>query len=58
MVAQFAEVLGAHPVQRGAVQLGRAADEVVHLRLVEGLGLWVVSGVGGDVAAVDEYVHG
>ena len=37
MVAQFAEVLLAHPVQRGSVQLGGAADEVMHLRLVERL---------------------
>ena len=58
MVAQFAEVLGAHPVQRGSVQLGGAADEVMHLRLVERLGLRVIPAVRGDVAAVDEHVHG
>ena len=45
VVAQFAEVLLAHPVQRGAVQLGRAADEVMHLRLEERLGLRVVPAV-------------
>ena len=57
MVAQFAEILGAHPVQRGSVQLGRAADEVVHLRLVEGLAFRVVPAVRRDVTAVDEHVH-
>ena len=36
MVAQLAEVLLAQAVERRAVELGRAADEVVHLRL-EGL---------------------
>ena len=58
MVAQFAEVLGAHPVQRGSVQLGGAADEVMNLRLEEGLGFRVVPAVRRDVAAVDEHVHG
>ena len=58
MVAQFAEVLGAHPVQRGPVQLGGSADEVMYLRLEERLGLRVVPAVRGDVAAVDEHVHG
>ena len=33
MVSQLAEVLLAHPVQGGAVELGGAADEVVDLRL-------------------------
>ena len=33
VVLQLAEVLLAQPVQRGAVELGRAADEVVDLRL-------------------------
>jgi hypothetical protein len=37
VVAQLAEVLLAHAVERGPVQLGGAADEVVHLRLEEGL---------------------
>ncbi len=58
MVAQFTEVLGAHPVQRGPVQLGRAAHEVMHLRLEERLGLRVVPAVRRDVAAVHEHVHG
>ena len=43
-VAQLAEVLGAQPVQRGAVELRRAADEVVDLRL-ERLAVAVVPGV-------------
>ena len=33
VMAKLAEVLRPQPVQRGAVQLRRAADEVVHLRL-------------------------
>ena len=56
VVAQLAEVLRAQAVERRAVELGGAADEVVHLRL-EGLGrLRVVPGVLGDVAVVDEHV--
>ena len=58
MVVQFAEVLLAHPVQRGSVQLGGAADEVVHLRLEEGLALRVIPAILRDVPAVDEHVHG
>ena len=58
MVVQFAEVLLAHPVQRGPVQLGGAADEVMHLRLVERLGLRVVPAVGRDVTALHEHVLG
>ena len=58
VVLQFAEVLLAHAVERGAVQLGGAADEVVHLRLEEGLVLGAVPAVGRDVPAVLEYVHG
>ena len=45
---------GSQPVQRGAVQLGRAADEVVHLRLERGA-VGVVPRVGRDVPAVDEH---
>ena len=41
----LAEVLGAQPVQRGPVELGGPADEVVHLRL-ERLAVGVVPGVG------------
>ena len=41
VVAQLAEVLLAQAVQRGAVELGGAADAVVHLRL-EGLAVAVV----------------
>ena len=45
----------AQPVQRGAVELGGAADEVVHLRL-ERLAVAVVPGVRRDVAVVDEHL--
>ena len=55
VVAQLAEVLLAQPVQGGAVELGRAADAVVHLRL-ERLVVAVVPAVGRDVAVVDEDV--
>ena len=58
VVLQLAEVLLAHAVQRGAVQLGGAADEVVHLRLEERLVLGAVPVVGRDVAAVHEHVQG
>ena len=58
VVLQLAEVLLAHAVQGGAVQLGGAADEVVHLRLEEGLVLDAVPVVGRDVAAVLEHVQG
>ena len=58
VVMDFTEVLLAHPVERGAVQLGRAADEVMHLRLEEGLALHVVPLVGRDVTAIDEDVFG
>ncbi len=58
MMVHFAEVLDTHPVQRGSVQLGGAADEVVHLRLEERLAFHVVPSVWRDVAAVDEHVHG
>ncbi len=57
VVAQLAEVLFAHPVQRRAVQLGGAPDVVVDLRL-EGLAGGVIPGVGGDVAVLDEHVGG
>src|SRR5262245_6755209 len=49
------EILFAEAVERGAVELGGAADEVVDLRL-ERLALLVVPGVGRDVAVVDEDV--
>ena len=52
-VLQLAEVLRPQPVQRRAVHLRRAADEVVHLRL-ERLAVGVVPRLFGDVAAVDE----
>ena len=45
------------PVERRAVELRRAADEVVDLRL-ERLALVVVPGVGRDVPVVDEDVVG
>ena len=44
VVAELAEVLLAEPVERGAVELGRPADEVVDLRL-ERLAFLVVPGV-------------
>ena len=57
MVAELAEVLLAQAVERRAVELGGAADEVMDLRL-EGLGgLAVVPGLLGDVAVVDEHVR-
>ncbi len=57
VVAQLAEVLGAHPVEGRAIQLGRPSNEVVNLRL-EGLAGAVVPGVGRDVAVVHEHVGG
>src|SRR5262245_61965306 len=57
LVLDLAEVLGAQAVERRAVQLGRAADEVVHLRR-ERLVLLVVPGVLRLVAPVDEDVLG
>ena len=53
MVIQLAEVLFPKTVERRAVELRGAADEVVNLRL-EGLPLRVVPGVFGHVAIVDE----
>ena len=55
VVLQLAEVLLAQPVERRAVELRRAADEVVDLRL-ERLAVLVVPGVRRDVAVVDEDV--
>ena len=55
VVLELAEVLLAQAVERRAVELGRAADEVVDLRL-ERLALGVVPGVRRDVAVVDEDV--
>jgi hypothetical protein len=52
---QLAEILPSQPVERGAVQLRGAPDEVMDLGL-EGLPLGVVPGVLGDVAVVDEHV--
>ena len=57
VVAQLAEVLRAQAIERRAVELGRPAHEVVHLRL-ECLALVVVPGVRRDVAVVDEDVRG
>ena len=54
---ELLEVPLAQPVERGAVQLGGSAHEVVDLRL-ERLALVVVPGVLGDVAVVDEHVLG
>ncbi len=50
---ELAEVGRAEPVQRRTIELGRAADEVVDLRL-ERLALGVVPGIGRYVPAVDE----
>ena len=55
LVLELTEVLLAEAVERGSVELGRSADEVVDLRL-ERLVLLVVPGVLGDVAVVDEDV--
>ena len=57
VVLELAEVLRPQAIQRGAIQLGRAADVVVHLRL-ERREIRVVPGVRRDVAAVDEDVLG
>ena len=57
VVLQLAEVPGAQPVERGAVELRRPAHEVVDLRL-ERLALLVVPRVLGHVAVVDEHVLG
>ena len=57
VMLDLAEVLGPEAVQGRTVQLGGAADEVVHLRL-EALAVVAVPGVGRDVAAVDEHVVG
>jgi hypothetical protein len=54
---ELPEVLLPQAIQRSSIQLGRAADEVVHLRL-EGLALPVVPGVLRDVAPVDEDIGG
>ena len=53
VVLELTEVALAQAVQRGAVELRRAAHEVVDLGL-EGLALAVEPGVLGDVAVVDE----
>src|SRR5262249_20455408 len=55
VVADLAEVLGAQPVERRPVELRRAADEVMDLRLERLAGL-VVPRLGRDVAVVDEDV--
>ncbi len=57
MVAQLPEVLGAHAIQRRAVQLGGATDVVVHLWL-ERLVISVIPGIRRDVAVVDEHLPG
>jgi hypothetical protein len=57
VVEQLAEVGFAQPVERRAVELRGAADEVVDLRL-ERLAVRVEPGVLGDVAVVDEDVLG
>jgi hypothetical protein len=52
---ELAEVVLPQAIERGAVELGRPADEVVHLRLERGA-LGVVPGVCRDVAVVHEDV--
>jgi len=54
VVVELAEVLGSQPVQRRAVELGRPADVVVHLRL-ERRQVRVVPGVSRYVAAIHEH---
>ena len=55
VVLKLAEVLPAQAVESGAVELGRAADEVVHLGL-ERLAARVVPRLRRDVAVLDEDV--
>ncbi len=55
VVVQLAEVLLAQAVERRAVELGGAPDEVVNLGL-EGLPVPVVPRVGRDVPVLDEHV--
>ena len=55
VMLELAEILLAQPVQRGAVALGRTADEVVHLGL-ERRAVRVVPRVRRDVAVVHEHV--
>src|SRR6188472_1968837 len=57
MVLELAEVALAQPVQRGAVELRRAPDEVVHLGL-ELLARAVEPAVGRDVAVLHEHSRG
>ena len=56
-MAQLAEILLPQPIQRGAEHLGRAADEVMHLRL-ERPAVAVVPGLGRDVAVLLEHRRG
>src|ERR1700722_8523033 len=55
MVVHLAEILAAHAIQGGAVQLGRAAHVVVNLWLK-----WIATGVvpcvGRDVAVIHEHL--
>src|SRR5213083_2471820 len=57
MMLKFAEVFLTQAVKGRAVELGRSADEVVHLRL-ERLPLLVIPGIGRHVPVVDEDVLG
>ena len=54
-MAQLAEVLLPQPVEGGAVELRRAADEVVDLRL-KGCAVRVVPRLGRHVAVLHEHV--
>ena len=54
VMAQLAEILLAQPIERRAEHLGRAADEIVHLRL-ERPAVSVVPGLGRYVAVLHEH---
>ena len=51
---EFAEILLAQAIEGGAEHLGRAADEIMHLRLKRPA-VPVVPGVGRDVAVIHEH---
>ncbi len=53
MMAQFAEIFLALAIERSSVQLGCAANAIVHLGL-ESLGFFIVPGVRRDIAVLDE----
>src|SRR5215471_4004137 len=53
VMTQFTEVLLALAIQRRTVELGRAANAVVHLRL-EGFAVFIVPGIRRDIAVLLE----